>query len=280
MRLRLKRYAAFASMGLAALFLLGQAAGVTAGVSAAASDAQYGVYVQDEAGVLATETKNILYDQAVWLREQTGTAQIGVVTVPDLGGDSLENYAVERFRKMGLGDKERNDGVLLLYEKEGGHVRLEVGYGMEGRIPDGKAGAILDQYFVPYRDAGQLDDAFYLTQSALIVQMAAEYGIDASGAVGSGTMPGPDYDYGNYGSGSDSGEGFWNALPWPLKVFGVIVIVFLIILDFKFTGGAVTWGILNMLSRGRGGGGGGGGGGGRGGGRGGGGSSGGGGASR
>lgn len=198
------------------------------------------------------------------------------MTVPDLGGDSLENYAVERFRKLGLGDKERNDGVLLLYEKEGGHVRIEVGYGMEGRIPDGKAGAILDQYFVPYREAGQLDDAFYLTQSALIVQMAAEYGIDASSVVGSGTLPGPDYDY---GSGADSsGEGFWNELPWPVKVLGVIVIVFLIILDFKFTGGAVTWGILNALSRGRSGGGGGGGG--RGGGRGGGGSSGGGGASR
>lgn len=274
---RLKRYAAAAVAGLAALLLLGQAIGVTATASAASSaDAQYGVYVQDEAGVLSTQMKNALYDQAVWLHAQTGTAQIGVVAVPDMGGDSLENYAVERFRKLGLGDKEHNDGVLLLYEKEGGHVRIEVGYGMEGRIPDGKAGAILDQYFVPYRDAGQLDNAFYLTQSALIVQMAAEYGIDASGVVGSGTMPGPDYDYGNDGSGYADGEGFWNALPWPVKVFGVIVILFLVILDFKFTGGAVTWGILNILSRSRGGGGSGG----RGGGRGGGGSSGGGGASR
>jgi len=273
MELRLKRYAAAAIVGLAALLLLGQAVGVTAAVSAASSgDAQYGVYVQDEAGVLATQTKNILYDQAIWLRQQTGTAQIGIVTVPDLGGDSLEDYAVERFRKLGLGDKERNDGVLLLYEKEGGHVRIEVGYGMEGRIPDGKAGSILDQYFVPYRDAGQLDDAFYLTQSVLILQMAAEYGIDGSGVIGTGAMPGPDY-----GSGADSEDGFWNSLPWPVKVIGVILIVFLIILDFKFTGGAVTWTILNMLSRSRGSGGGGGG---RGGGRGGGGSSGGGGASR
>src|SRR5690606_77075 len=217
MGLRLKRSVAAAIAGLAALLLLGQAIGATAVASAAASDAQYGVYVQDEAGVLATQTKNILYDQAIWLRQQTGTAQVGIVTVPDLGGDSLENYAVDRFRQMGLGDKERNDGVLLLYEKEGGHVRIEVGYGMEGRIPDGKAGAILDQYFVPYRDAGQLDDAFYLTQSALIVQMAAEYGIDASGTVGSGAMPGPDYDYG--AGYADGEEGFWNELPWPVKAF-------------------------------------------------------------
>lgn len=66
--LRLKRYAAAAIVGMAALFLLGQAIGVTAAVSAAASDAQYGIYVQDEAGVLATQTKNALYDQAIWLR--------------------------------------------------------------------------------------------------------------------------------------------------------------------------------------------------------------------
>jgi len=272
MGLCLRRCVAAAIVGLTALFLLGQAAGPAAAVSAAAADAQYGVYVQDEAGVLTVQTKNILYDQAIWLYEQTGTAQVGVATVNDLGGDTLENYAVERFRKLGLGDKERNDGVLLLYEKEGGHVRIEVGYGMEGRIPDGKAGAILDQYFVPNRDAGRIDDAFYLTQSALIIQMAAEYGIDASTAIGSGAMPGPDYDYGN--DGADGGEGLWNALPWPVKAIGAIVILFLIVLDFKFTGGAVTWAILSAIGRGRGGGGG------RGGGRGGGGSSGGGGASR
>ena len=215
--------------------------------------------------------------QAKWLYEQTGSAQIGVVTVNDLGGRTLEEFAVARFREMGLGSRERNDGVLLLYAKEENRVRIEVGYGMEGRIPDGKAGAILDQYFVPYRDAGVLDYAFFLTQSALIIEMAAEYGIDASSVIGlrSGGPPSESAPYEDY-PGME-GDGFWSALPWPVKVFGIAAIVILLILDFKFTGGAVTYAILNMLARSRGGGGGRGG---WGGGRGGGGSSGGGGASR
>jgi uncharacterized protein len=264
----LRRLRSLAAAGLGALLLLLAAAPAWA----AQGDSRYGVYVQDDAGVLSPKTRDQLYSQAVWLHDQTGSAQIGVVTVDDLGGSTLEEYAVQRFRQMGLGSKERNDGVLLLYENQGRHVRIEVGYGMEGRIPDGKAGAILDQYFVPNRDAGLLDDAILDTQSALIIEMAAEYGIDASSVVGSGHLP-------PLQSGSSEEGSFWNSLPWPAKVIGGAAIVLLILLDFKFTGGAVTYGILSMLSRGRGSSGGGGRGG-WGGGRGGGGSSGGGGASR
>ena len=224
---------------LAALALF--AAAVTAW--AATPDPRYGVYVQDEAGVLSAPTRETLYWQAVWLHERTGTAQIGVVTVPELGSATIEEYAVAKFRELGLGDKERNDGVLLLYAKKENRVRIEVGYGMEGRIPDGKAGAILDRYFVPNRDAGRLDDAFLETQSALIVEMAAEYGIDASSVVGSGDIPAPADGV------LDDGNGFWNALPWYVKLLGIAAIVLLIALDFKLTGGAVTYA---LLSRGRG----------------------------
>lgn len=271
----LRRVKPLAAACLAALFLLVSAVGAA---WAAPADSRYGVYVQDEAGLLSAQTRDALYSQAVWLYDQTGSAQVGVVTVQELGGRTLEEYAVERFREMGLGSAERNDGVLLLYAKQENRVRIEVGYGMEGRITDGKAGAILDQYFVPNRDAGLLDDAFFQTQSALIIEMAAEYGIDASSVIGSGQLPAPEY------GGIDEGEGFWNSLPWPVKVIGGAAVIMLIVLDFKFTGGTVTYALLNMLARGRGGGRGGGGWSGRGGGgwggRGGGGSSGGGGASR
>lgn len=265
----LRRLRGWAAAWCALLVLFAVAGPGGGAVSASQVDARYGVYVQDEAGMISWQTEESLYAQAVWLYEQTGSAQIGVVTVNDLGGSTLEAYAVAKFRELGLGSRERNDGVLLLYAKEENRVRIEIGYGMEGRIPDGKAGAILDQYFVPNRDAGRFDDAFFQTQSALIIEMAAEYGIDASSAVGSGSLPAPDY-------AADEGEGFWSSLPWPVKVIGGAVIVLLLILDFKFTGGAVTYAIFHMLSRGRGGSSGGGWGGGRGGG----GSSGGGGASR
>jgi uncharacterized protein len=234
------------------------------GAWAAQGDSVYGVYVQDEANVISLPTKNELYSRAIWLHDKTGTAQVGIVTVDSLNNQTIEDYAVTRFRKMGLGDKERNDGVLLLYSAADRHVRIEVGYGLEGRIPDGKAGAILDQYFVPNRDAGRMDLAFSQTQSALINEVAAEYGLDTSGITDGGITSPPVQDT----------TGFFNNMPGYVKILLGIGVVFLIFLDFKFTGGAVTFAIMNLIGR-RGSGGGG-----RGGGRGGGGSSGGGGASR
>ncbi|MFC5530536.1 TPM domain-containing protein [Cohnella yongneupensis] len=238
------------------------------GASAATSgDSRYGVYVVDEANVISSETKVRLYNTAIWLNQKTGSAQVGVVTVPSLEGTTLEQLAVDTFRKLGLGSSKLNDGVLLLYSAADKHVRIEVGYGLEGRITDGKAGAILDQYFVPNRDAGKLDEAFMQTQSALIVEVAAEYGIDATGSVEDIAPLAP--------AQQSDGEGFFASMPTYMKTLLGLGVVLLIVLDFKFTGGAVTWAILSMVGR-RGGGGGGRSGGGRGGG----GSSGGGGASR
>jgi uncharacterized protein len=233
------------------------------GVSSAQVDPIYGVYVQDEAGLISKQTKDTLYSRAIWLKQQTGTAQVGIVTVKSLGNSTLEDFAVTRFREMGLGDKERNDGVLLLYNAEDGKVRMEVGYGLEGPIPDGKAGAILDQYFVPNRASNQLELAFTQTQSAIINEIAAEYGINPAGVTEGGITTPPVQD----------GTSFFSDMPGYMKIILGIGVVFLIFLDFKFTGGMVTFFFINMISR-RGSGGGGGGG------RGGGGSSGGGGASR
>jgi uncharacterized protein len=242
------------------LLLLAASSAWTAGATA---QSDYGVYVRDEGGVLSLTTKNELYNRALWLKERTGTAQIGVVTVKSLEGRTIEEAAVDRFRKLGLGGKERNDGVLLLYSADDGRVRIEVGYGLEGRIPDGKAGAILDTYFVPDRNAGQLDIAFSRTQSAIVREVAQEYGLDASEVTNGLDPP---------GGGS---QGLLGGVPGYVKVLLGAGLVLLIVLDFKLTGGAVTFFLLNLLGR-RGGSGGGG----YGGGRGGGGSSGGGGASR
>ncbi|MFC5649418.1 TPM domain-containing protein [Paenibacillus solisilvae] len=258
--------------GIFGVWLIGCSLFWMAGIASAASSSPYGVYVQDDAGVLSAEYEQRLYDHALWLHEKTGSAQVGVATVnaADLKGKSIENAAVDRFRQMGLGSKERNDGVLLLYVSgDEPHVRIEVGYGLEGRITDSKAGAILDRFFVPLMQQGQLDEACFQTQSALIREAAAEYGIDASQLPeGSGGLPPVD---------EEGGGGWFNTLPGYLKVGIGIIVVLLFFLDFKLTGGAFTFAVLNMVGR-RGGSSGGRGG--FGGGRGGGGSSGGGGASR
>lgn len=258
------RTGVFATLLLAAAWLYAPASFLSE-ASAISADPRYGVYVVDEANVISEQTRLLLYNRAAWLQEQTGSAQVGVATVASLEGTTLEQLAVDTFRKLGLGSGERNDGVLLLYAAEDNRVRIEVGYGMEGRIPDGKAGSILDRHFVPNRDAGQLDEAFVQTQSALIGEMAAEYGIELTDSIG-------DYESQQPAANADMGNWFTD-MPLYMKAVLGIGVVFLIVLDFKFTGGAVTWAILNMIGRK-------GGGGGRGGARGGGGSSGGGGASR
>lgn len=229
-------------------------------------DPKYGVYVQDGASILQLETQNKLYSQAIWLQTNSGSAQVGIVTIETLDDRPIEDLALAKIRELGLGSKERNDGVLLLYAAKENRVRIEVGYGMEGRIPDGKAGAILDNYFVPYINAGQIDQAFSLTQTAILQEMAAEYNLDPSNA-NMGVLP---------DTGADGqSHGFLDGIPGYLKVIIVCGIAILIFLDFKFLGGMMTLSILSLLGR-RGNGGGGGGWGGRGGG----GSSGGGGASR
>lgn len=233
-------------------------------IASAQLDERFGVYVQDEANMLQLQAQLELYQQALSLHDKAKGAQIGIVTVETLAGKTLEDLAVTRFRAMGLGDKSLNNGVLLLYTKQENHVRIEVGYGLEGAITDGAAGEILDQYFVPNMKQGLVEMAFAQTQLALIQRIAVEYGIDPA-EVSQSTLPQP--------TAAGSSTGFFASIPWFIKLIAGFGIAILIFLDFKFTGGMVTFGLLSMLGRG-------GSRGGSGGGRGGGGSSGGGGASR
>ncbi len=86
--------------------------------------------------------------------DKAGIAQIAVVTIPDLGDDSIEDYSADLFRKWGIGhDKKRKDGLLILFVPGlPGHrkVRIEVGYGLEGVLPDGKVGQIRTEQAFPY----------------------------------------------------------------------------------------------------------------------------------
>jgi uncharacterized protein len=234
---------------------------VYSSIAMAQLDPRFGVYVQDEANILQQQSQLVCYQNAVWLNDKTGGAQVGILTVPALGNETIESLAVSRFRQMGLGSREKNNGVLLLYTAQENHVRIEIGYGMEGRITDASAGAILDQYFIPNMKAGNVNLAFEQTQVAIIQKIAAEYGVDPA-EINHGSNPAP--------VNTDSSN-FFNSIPGYLKIVLGIGLAILIFLDFKFTGGMFTLGLLSMFR---------GGGGGRWGGRGGGGSTGGGGASR
>ena len=83
------------------------------------------------------------------LNAEDGT-QVVVVTVNNISGYSLEEYANNLFNKWGIGSKEKDNGVLLLLVVDDRQMRTEVGYGLEGILTDGLTGRIADEYVIPY----------------------------------------------------------------------------------------------------------------------------------
>jgi uncharacterized protein len=96
-------------------------------------------YVDDFAGALNADTKAKLEALATEI-DQKANAQIAVVTVKSLDGDDVDDYAVKLFKQWGIGGKKSDRGVLLLTSIGDRKYRIEVGYGLEGILPDGKVG--------------------------------------------------------------------------------------------------------------------------------------------
>ena len=134
-------------------------------------------YINDYANILSEETKNYILNKSVALEKET-TAQIVVVTVPNLEDKSLEEYATELFRKFGIGDKEKNNGVLILVAKNDHKARIEVGYGLEGDIPDGKAGRILKSMLNDFKK-DKYDEGIKLAYGKLANEIYKAHGDEA-----------------------------------------------------------------------------------------------------
>src|ERR1700704_6708598 len=121
----------------------------------AATLPDYSGFVVDRARLLDANAVEHVTQVASRL-DHAGIAQVAVAPVPpsDLGDLSLEDYAVALFQKWGLGHgKKRADGLLVLFVPgPPGHrkIRIEVGYGLEGILPDGKVGQIRTQQAFPY----------------------------------------------------------------------------------------------------------------------------------
>ncbi len=118
--------------------------------------------VVDTTGTLDAATKQQLVQQALDLQQRKG-AQLQVLMVPTTAPDTIEQYAVRAFEQFKLGRKGVDDGVLLVVAKDDRKVKIEVGYGLEGAIPDISAGRVIQEYLVPkFRQddyAGGITDA-------------------------------------------------------------------------------------------------------------------------
>ncbi|OGW76076.1 MAG: hypothetical protein A2Z72_01770, partial [Omnitrophica bacterium RBG_13_46_9] len=139
----------------------------------------YTGYVNDFAGVLSGENKNALTVLAGELERKT-TAQIAIVIINTVRPWDIEDYAVKLFEKWGIGRKNRDNGVLLLVALRDRKVRIEVGYGLEGAIPDAIAKIIINDYILPSFKAGNYNTGIAKGAVAIAKLVAKEYNVEVS----------------------------------------------------------------------------------------------------
>lgn len=138
-------------------------------------------YVYDEVGILSNETKNQMISVNKELYDKTG-AQVVVAILDRLPeGFTSKEAAVELFNTWGIGSKEKDNGILLLITMEEREFQMEVGYGLEGPIPDMIASRILEgmkEYFVD----GEIEEGIIYAFGNIVNKIEEEYGIEIEGA--------------------------------------------------------------------------------------------------
>ena len=181
-------------------------------------------YVNDFAHVLDQNTVAQLTNICQQI-DQKAHAQIAVVTINSLEGSDIESYAVDLFKKWGIGSKSTNHGVLILLAVKDRKYRTEVGYGLEPILPDGKVGGF-GREAVPYLKQNDYNSALLLMTSRVADVIAQDAGVTITGSRPQARPP--------------------QAAPSQGLSLGAIVILVIIGLILLFTpfGRLLFWGLL------------------------------------
>lgn len=118
-------------------------------------------YVNDFAGFLGPSSVSQLKSLFSELERNT-TAEVVMVTVETTAPLAPAQYRTELFNNWKIGKSEKDNGLLILYAAKEKRIEVETGYGLEGILPDSKVGAILDEFYVPYRDKGETQKGIVL----------------------------------------------------------------------------------------------------------------------
>lgn len=125
--------------------------------------------VVDDAGILNPSTVNEL-TRMLAQHEQAGGEQVVVVTLPSLQGYSIEEFGYQLGRYWGIGQKDKNTGALLIVAPKEHKVRIEVGYGLEGKLTDAQSSLIIQRLILPQFRRGDFNAGILAgTQSILKV---------------------------------------------------------------------------------------------------------------
>jgi uncharacterized protein len=152
------------------------------GLASGSADASFSVprldgRVTDAAGMLSTTTVRHL-DALLQALERTDGTQIAVVTVPSLDGEALEAASLRVAESWEIGQRGLDNGALLFISRSDRKLRIEVGYGLEGRLTDLVAGRIIRNVIVPRFREGRFDQGVIGGVEAMIASVRGEYTAD------------------------------------------------------------------------------------------------------
>lgn len=180
--------------------------------------------VNDYAGILSSRGESSA--EAV-LRDvqQKGLAQITVLTVKSLEGLPIEEYSIRTVEKWRLGGEKTDNGILLLIAMKDRKMRIEVGQGLEGALPDAYAKRIIDYQIVPMMKAGDYDGAVMNGVLGILSRVAPDYQSEVTQSV--------------HKTRARPGSMNLNALAWIFIVIVYIAIRFLFFLGRRRAFGAL-----------------------------------------
>lgn len=107
--------------------------------------------------------------------EASTGAELAVVTVPSIDPWDIELYSVELFKKWEIGKRKIDNGILFIFAVAERKVRIEVGYGLEGVLPDAKCGEILDEYVIPSFKKGEFGQGMLMGTQAIAKRIVETY---------------------------------------------------------------------------------------------------------
>jgi uncharacterized protein len=143
--------------------------------------------VVDNADILKPATREKI-TTVLKTREQATGDQIAILTLPTIGGESVEEYAVKVFESWKLGQKGKDNGVLVVVVPQDRKMRIEVGYGLEGALTDAAASRIIRNVMTPQFKAGDFDKGIADGVDAIVATLEGKAGAAAdSGASSSST---------------------------------------------------------------------------------------------
>jgi uncharacterized protein len=159
--------------------------------------------VNDHAGLLSPQTRALL-ESLLKAHEDSTSDQVAVLTIPSLEGEDLEGFSMRVAEAWKLGQARKDNGVLLLVARDDRQVRIEVGGGLEGALPDITCGRIIRSEIVPRFREGDYDGGILRGAGAILAAIGGTYAAEEPA------------------SGGGAAAGDWSEMGWVVLVLLVV----------------------------------------------------------